>query len=1098
MPESLQTKRCLCGLLLLMLVYGGYQTALAQRPNEMVALEPDKPIEREMQGGESHFFTMALNSGQFLHIVVEQKGIDVVVLVFDPEGKKLAEVDSPNGTSGPEPVSFLTEIAGNYRLEIRSLEKDAPAGKYEAKIVVLRAAIPQDKARIAAEKAFGEGELLYAQGTKASLKQAIEKYEEALPLLRAIGNQKGEGNTFTRIGNVYSTLKEPQKALDYYNQALPILRSVKDRYGEAATLSNTGIVYNDLGEINKALDNYAQALPLFHELGERRGEANTLNNIGALYYDLGEIKKALEHYDQALVLYRAIGDRSDEASILNNFGNLYRGLNEGQKALDYLGQSLALFRALGDHRGEAYALFNMGNLYNGFGENEKAIDYLMQGLAIYRSTGNRIGEADTLNNIGRVYDESGERQKGLDFLGQGLQLYRMIGNRSGEAFALNNIGNVYYRSGDKEKALGYYNQVLPIFRALESRNGQASTLNNIGAVYNELGETQKALDCLEQGLRLYQTIENREGEAESLYDIASIERNRGNLLEALNSIKKAIELVELIRANVASQQLRSSYFATVQAYYQLYINLLMKLHDVNAGSGYDGEALQVSERVRARSLLELLVESHADIRQGVDAQLVERERDLQQRLNAKADLLIKLLSDNFQAEQKTAIEMEINSINTELDQVRAEIRQKSPHYAALTQPRPLSLKEIQQLLDADTILLEYSLGKEQSYLWAVTTSSIKSFSLAKQEEIEAEAKLYYQLLSTKLAAGQDIGAGKSQQQSIAQADEECKKSADKLSRLILSPIADLIGKHRLVIVADGALQYVPFAALKDPAAREYQPLIIKHEIINLPSASTLSILRHESGDRKPAAKTVAILADPVFDNGDERAQSTTNRTAQPTADQDIGGTRIFKYLANNDKEPAHLHIPRLQFTRNEAESIAAIAGPSVYKALDFAASKSTVNIAELSQYRFIHFATHGYLDTERPEFSALLLSMVDEKGNPQDGFLRTNEIFNLNLPAELVVLSACKTGLGKEIKGEGLVGLTRGFMYAGAARVVVSLWSVNDQATAELMTKFYTHMLKENMRPAAALRATQIEMLYSKKYRAPFYWAPFILQGELN
>jgi len=345
--------------------------------------------------------------------------------------------------------------------------------------------------------------------------------------------------------------------------------------------------------------------------------------------------------------------------------------------------------------------------------------------------------------------------------------------------------------------------------------------------------------------------------------------------------------------------------------------------------------------------------------------------------------------------------------------------------------------------------------------------------------------------------------------SIAEADAEYWKAATALSHRVLGPVAAQLGKKRLLIVTDGTLQYVPFAALPIPATGRPNrhrpiPLIIDHEIVSLPSASTLAVLRRELQGRQPAAKTVVTLADPVFDQNDARLK-TAALTAPDKKDGpglDVISTRILKHVAkqsddSNEAASVKLEIPRLPFTRQEAERILALVPEAAgMKALDFKASRATATSADLSQYRFVHFATHGYLDSERPELSALVLSTVDEQGRMVDGFLRAHEVYNLNLPAELVVLSACETGLGKEVKGEGLVGLTRGFMYAGAARVMVSLWSVNDQATSELMVKFYRKVLAEGMRPAAALRAAQVEMWKEKRWQAPYYWAAFTLQGE--
>jgi CHAT domain-containing protein len=297
----------------------------------------------------------------------------------------------------------------------------------------------------------------------------------------------------------------------------------------------------------------------------------------------------------------------------------------------------------------------------------------------------------------------------------------------------------------------------------------------------------------------------------------------------------------------------------------------------------------------------------------------------------------------------------------------------------------------------------------------------------------------------------------------------------------------------LVVIADGALQYVPFAAL--PISNSRRPLVIDHEIVSLPSASSLAVQRHSLASRKPAPKGIAVIADPVFSAGDPRFRSSAPATA--TVRNTANDTRIIEHLSGGPG--GQLSIRRLPFTRHEADQILAVAPAGAnFKALDFRANRSVATSGELSQYRYVHFATHGYVDTTRAGLSAIVLSMVDEQGNPQDGFLRTHDIYNLKLPAELVVLSACETGLGKEVKGEGIEGLTRGFMYAGARRVIVSLWNVNDKATASLMQRLYVGMLRGGKTPAAALRAAQMEMLRTAQWQSPYYWAAFVMQGEWN
>ncbi|HAJ63197.1 MAG TPA: hypothetical protein DCP31_31485, partial [Cyanobacteria bacterium UBA8543] len=596
-----------------------------------------------------------------------------------------------------------------------------------------------------------------------------------------------------------------------------------------------------------------------------------------------------------------------------------------------------------------------------------------------------------------------------------------------------------------------------------------------------------------QSLPLSRAVGDRVQEAVTLGNIALFERNRGNLNSALTQIEAALNIFEDLRTKIDNQQLRASYFATVQGYYKIKIDLLMQLHKTNPSKGYDAQALQTSERARARSLLELLTEAHANIRQGVEPKLLEQERTIQQQLDAAEQRRVQLLSGQYTDKQLADIKQQLESLNTQLEQLQKQIRKNSPRYANLKYPQPLTLQQIQStVLDDDTLLLQYSLGEERSYLWAVTKTSITSYELPKRADIEAAAQSFYeQTGKQKLPTSRGLGAVPS---------NNTVDITTQLSQMLLSPVASQLGQKRLLIVSDGALQYLPFAALPAPdtlgKGNNPVPLIVKHEIVNLPSASTLAVIRQDLNGRKPAPKTVAVLADPVFSANDERLKTSVGangRSPLQSASSDDVDTLALKRSAFEISAT----FDRLPYTRTEAESILKLVpAAEEMQAFDFTANRATATNPQLSQYRIVHFATHGILNSKNPELSGVVLSLVDEKGKSQNGFLRLKDIFNLNLPAELIVLSACQTGLGQDVKGEGLVGLTRGFMYAGAPRVLVSLWSVDDQGTSELMSRFYKKMLQEKLQPAAALRAAQIEMWQEERWRSPYYWAGFTLQGE--
>jgi CHAT domain-containing protein len=349
---------------------------------------------------------------------------------------------------------------------------------------------------------------------------------------------------------------------------------------------------------------------------------------------------------------------------------------------------------------------------------------------------------------------------------------------------------------------------------------------------------------------------------------------------------------------------------------------------------------------------------------------------------------------------------------------------------------------------------------------------------------------------------------------VKEAREGYWTQAAELSRMVLGPVASQLGRKRLLIVADGALQYIPFAALPAPShgnddgrnsGAEPEPLFVEHEIVSLPSASTLATLRRETAGRKPAEKSLAVLADPVFTDDDTRVRRNVGKTgakektgSADSVETDIVSLQMTRSGQETGVVGAEGGFGRLISTRHEAKAISALVPERErMQALDFEASRITALRPELGEYRIVHFASHGLLNNIHPELSGIVLSLVNKEGQQQDGFLRLQDIYNLKLPAELVVLSACQTGLGKEIKGEGLIGLTRGFMYAGAPRVVASLWKVDDRATSELMKRFYQGLLgPERLRPAGALRQAQLSIWKQKRWRAPYYWAAFVLQGE--
>jgi CHAT domain-containing protein len=1102
------------------------------KAQNLQALEPHKPVEREINAGETHSYALTLTAGQYAKCIAKQQGIGIVLKLINANGEKTVEADSNGETQGDEHLAMIAELAATYRLDVRASNRTAPSGRYEIRLEELRPATEQDKIQVAAETTLLAGDQLRAQNRAEPLRNAMKKYEEAVAIYRSLNDRKGEGIALTRVANAHYLLGDLQKSLELFQQALPLFKASGNKKLEAYVLNETGLIYSSMGEKGKALENYNQSLALKREVGDRWGEAATINNIGLLYSSQGYKQKALEYYTQSLQIRREVKDREGEAADLNNLGLINNSIGKKDKAIESYEAAVAIMRAIGDKRSEAVTLSNLGVLTGQLGDANKALDYFNQSLQIMQETGNKQGEAVILNNIGQFYSAAGDRQKALEYYTKSLEMRRANLDKRGEALMLHNMGSIYHSMGDREKGVAYHLQALEKAREFGDHNLEAGVLQTIGRTYEGAGDKEKALAYFNQSLSITRSLNDQVSEAASLATIALLERDRGNLLEARKQIEAAIEIIDYLRSSIETQEIRTTYFATVKKYYDFYVDLLMRLHQQDASGNYQAQALQVSERARARMLIESLIEAGAKIRQGVDSALLDRERELQKQLGAKANSLTRLVNAKHTAEQAAAAKNEVEALRRQVQQVRTQIRVTSPRYAALTQPTSLSLADIQkQVVDANTLLLEYSLGEERSFLWAITANSIQSFHLPKRKEIEAAAKRVSDLLT---ARNKNMGfeSEPEKQERVTKENREFPQAAAALSQMILGPVAGQLGNKKLLIVSDGALQYIPFAVLPVPsspasvlansknnrpktarnqpsATSNYEPLILAHEVVSIPSAATLALIRKELSGRKGAPKTLAILADPVFDTNDARVQAEIAKKSPGKLPELVAQRRGFADFSNEEVLKATrdvellgntLQLQRLPGTRREAETmVALVAKPNLKAALDFAANRATATSQELSHYRYLHFATHGVLNSQYPELSGLVLSLVDEEGQQQDGFLRAHEIYNLNFPAELVVLSGCQTGLGKDIRGEGIVGLTRSFMYAGAARVLVSLWAVNDESTAKLMTRFYRDLLGAKPKtPSAALRAAQLTMLKDKQFNAPYYWAAFILQGEPN
>jgi len=992
-----------------------------------------------------------------------------------------------------------------------------------------------DTNHVVADSSFDEAERLCSEQTKDSNLKAIAKYKEASEGWRNDKLHEKAAGALRKAGELYQVLGDSQSALIYYKESLALSKLAKSVLEEARVRNDLGYLQFIAGSTVEAQRNCLAALKIGESLGDKSLIAQARSNIGETYYNFGDLSKAIAYQEQALSLWRELNNARGQSQSLVALGYYYANLADPQKAVELFDRAFELSRGIHDVRGEALALIaksflkvkvaepqealnalaearslveqfgdrtslatvvgRMGHIYFGLGEKEKALEYFSEASRLFELGDEKWGAAEGRMGLGRIHHVLGEEQVALKYLNQAVESFRGLSMPRLEAQALRDIGLVYSAMNEDQKALEALQRSLRLLKPGQDQQHEAFSLNSIGNSYEKLNDYNKAFDYYQRALPLSREASDQGAEIFTLHNLAHVERARGNLDAARQRIEASIALTESLRAKVISQDLRASYFATVRQNYELYIDILMLLHKRQPSEGLDAKAFDVSERARARSLLEILQESRASIREGVDPSLLAREKALNDSLNLKAERQMKLLAQNDKSEAER-VGQEINSLATEYAAVRDQIKATSPRYAALTLPQPLKVSEVQKrLLDEDSVLLEYALGDDRSYVWVVTHKGLSAYELPSRKEIEDSARsLYSKIVAHQMVPGESVQQFSERREKAAQS-----MGADtaQLSKLVLSPLAGQLGNKRLLIIADGALQYIPFTALDDPDSDKNspQPLVRTHEIVNEPSASSLAVLLQEAKQRKAASNSVAILADPVFEVDDPRVTHASHESTPESAES----LRVKQALRDVGISADGVQIPRLLASSEEADSIMDSApwGTGL-KAVGFGANRQRVLGPELANYRVVHFATHGLINNEHPELSGIVLSLFDKDGRSQDGFLRLHDIYNLHLPADLVVLSACSTGLGKDVRGEGLISLTRGFMYAGASGVVASLWKVDDQATAHLMKLFYEGMFQKGLTPVAALREAQLEMSQQKPWQSPFYWAGFVIQGRYD
>ncbi|MDX6694575.1 MAG: hypothetical protein QOF02_2178 [Blastocatellia bacterium] len=914
---------------------------------------------------------------------------------------------------------------------------------------------------------------------------ALVTYQDALTSIKRTPDPTVYIDTLNGLGAAHNRLSNCEQAEVFLRRAIALSESNAYVAGKAEALFTLSDCrnYNDHA---LAIKTAQESLTLWQSLKHQRGSAKTYIALGDYQLALNKLTEAAASYEAALNIWRELDVKAGQAEALISLGFLEYRKGAWQNVFAFFSRAQALL----DEKAEPLM---MGQISAGLAETFIESGMPETGLVKYREAFELYSQAQNLRyqvamawGIGKTLYISGNYTEAIENLERALADAEAIKEIKVVALCHDFLGRTLGATDDHAAALRHFEIALNLYTHLSSPREAARVRALMGRNFQQQGQIEKAKKYYKSALETFVAIADDVNRSATLYALGSLELSRDNLAEAETYLRQSIEVTENMRRAATSRDLTTAFSATVYERYESYVECLMRKHQAEPGRGFDALAFETSDAARARSLVELLRATQTNLAPGLDPQLAAREQSLRQTLRAKDDFKVELLSGKYKPEQLAAVEAELARLEAELKEVNEEIAARYPAYAQMTRPVPLSLRQIQQQVIADdqTMLLEYSLGATKSYVWAVTRDGIKSFELAAPKLINDAAQRFYKLLAAEPGRN---GA------------DEWTTAAQELSRLVLSPVAAELNKHRIIVVADGALHYVPFQALLSPSSSFNEPLADNYEVVNDPSASILGELRDEAARRKPAAMLLAAFGDPVF-NSDYKQRAAANGGGRLAAMLALGlmhwrhAVRDIA-LSGDSFDPAT--IDPLMYAKLELNNLRDVtAVGETFMALDFDATRERLQNTDLTRFAILHLATHGFLDPQRPAKSGLVFSTVNRDGQAQDGFLGLQDIYNLHAPVEMVVLSACRTALGKEVRGEGFIGLTRGFMYAGASSVVASLWQADDEATSELMKIFYVNMLQNGMTPAAALRAAQNSIRQRPEWRSPHYWAAFTLQGE--
>lgn len=903
------------------------------------------------------------------------------------------------------------------------------------------------------------------QFESSQLEAAFQSWQQALTIYRDLGHRLGEAKTIGHLGLIFYSIGQYQEALNHHQQHLEIAQEISDRLQEAKSLGNLGNTYHCLGQYKKAIEYHQQCLDIMQEIGDAQGEAIALSGLGNSFYSLGQYHQAIDHYQQCLDIIQEIGDRRVEAASLSGLGNAYRSQGQYQQAIKHHQQCLAIMREIGDRQGEAAALSGLGNAFDSLGQYEQAIEYHEQQLAIAQNIGDRSQEGTSLGNLGNAYLQIGQYQKAIESSQYSLKIAREICDYQGEATSLSSLGNAYHLLGQYEQAIEYHQHSLNIDRKIGNLSGEGKCLNNLGNVLDSWGQYQQAIESYQQSLKIAQAIGDPQHEATSLNNLGNASYSLRQYQQAIEYYQQALDILRKIgdRNGEATPLANLGNAFYCQRQYQqgieshkLSLNIARQLGDLRLKglslSNLGAALLKSGKFAEADSLLREGIQVWESIRVGLeDDHKVSIFEEQAHSYHLLQEVLI------VRNRSREALEIaERGRARAFVELLTKRLFRQAAEQSAVTPPNIQRIQQIAQ--EQKSTIVEYSiLYSEILLIWLIEPTGKIAFRQVDLKPLKQQ--------NTSLS---DLVSQARESLEVPEKRRDAPRLLQQLHEILIQPIANLLPDNpedSVIFIPQQSLFLVPFPALLDSKTNQF--LIEKHTILTAPSIQVLDSTH----------KQQQLLKDEWTSKKDEKISDFYL----------VVGNPIMPSIAPEIGQPPE-QLPQLEGAESQAKTIAKLLNTQPIIRDD--ATKLNI-VQRMSSARLIHLATHGLLDDIRELGVPGAIALAPTEGI-DNGFLTAGEILELKLKAELVVLSACLTGLGK-ITGDGVIGLSRCLFLAGVPSVIVSLWSVPDEPTQYLMTEFYSN-LQSGMNKAKALR--QAILKTKQKFRSPVNWAGFTLIGE--